>query len=92
MLAIVNIRGDRLYHEHIHWDQSTILKQIGSLPEYLPHKAKETATNGVNGTKVNGHRNVEFRTPVGGTEIVDKLRDKGCVPSNEMFEYKVREI
>lgn len=31
--AIVNIRGDRLFHEHIAWDQATLLRQLGLLPE-----------------------------------------------------------
>ncbi|ORY56970.1 carboxymethylenebutenolidase, partial [Pseudomassariella vexata] len=35
MTAIVNIRGDRLYHEHISWDQVTVLLQLGLMPEYL---------------------------------------------------------
>lgn len=33
---MVNIRGDRLYHEHIAWDQTSLLRQLGLLPEYLP--------------------------------------------------------
>lgn len=35
-MAVVNIRGDRLYHEHITWDQATVLKQLGLMPEFLP--------------------------------------------------------
>lgn len=31
--SVVNIRGDRLYHEHISWDQATVLRQLGLLPE-----------------------------------------------------------
>lgn len=31
--SIVNIRGDRLFHEHIAWDQATLLRQLGLLPE-----------------------------------------------------------
>lgn len=31
--SVVNIRGDRLYHEHIAWDQATLLRQLGLLPE-----------------------------------------------------------
>jgi hypothetical protein len=34
--SVVNIRGDRLYHEHIAWDQASVLRQLGLLPEYLP--------------------------------------------------------
>ncbi|PHH68733.1 hypothetical protein CDD83_5997 [Cordyceps sp. RAO-2017] len=36
MVAVVNIRGDRLCHEHIWWDQATALRQAGLLPTHLP--------------------------------------------------------
>ncbi|CAA7259479.1 unnamed protein product [Cyclocybe aegerita] len=35
MMAVVNIRGDRLYNEHIWWDQATALRQAGILPTHL---------------------------------------------------------
>ena len=31
LIAIVNFRGDRLYNEHIYWDQASVLAQIGLL-------------------------------------------------------------
>ena len=31
LLAIVRFRGDKLAHEHIYWDQTSVLKQIGLL-------------------------------------------------------------
>jgi len=39
MMAVVNIRGDRLYHEHISWDQATALAQLGLLPVYKANGA-----------------------------------------------------
>lgn len=83
MLAVVNIRGDRLYHEHISWDQGSVLRQIGLLPEYLPFPyalpdGKTTA--------------VEYRVPVGGIETADKMRDRNAIASNEMLEFSVREV
>ncbi|OAA41790.1 hypothetical protein NOR_05298 [Metarhizium rileyi] len=36
MLGVINIRGDRLYHEHIWWDQGTALRQVGLLPTHVP--------------------------------------------------------
>lgn len=37
LVAIVNLRGDKLYHEHIYWDQASVLVQIGALdPKGLP--------------------------------------------------------
>ena len=31
LVAIVNFRGDKLYNEHIYWDQASVLVQIGLL-------------------------------------------------------------
>ena len=44
LVAIVNFRGGKLYHEHIYWDQASVLVQIGKLdPEGLPVAGIETA-------------------------------------------------
>ena len=43
-IAIVNFRGDKLYHEHIYWDQASVLVQIGLLdPTGLPVAGVEAA-------------------------------------------------
>lgn len=80
--AVVNIRGDRLYHEHIAWDQASILRQLGLLPDYLPfpHPLPNGETN----------KNAEYRLPVAGIDTTNKMRDRNSLPSNEMCEYKVR--
>jgi carboxymethylenebutenolidase len=46
LVAIVNFRGDKLYHEHIYWDQASVLVQIGLLDPKksgLPVAGAETA-------------------------------------------------
>ncbi|MBR0858089.1 dienelactone hydrolase family protein [Bradyrhizobium liaoningense] len=44
LVAIVRFRGDKLYNEHIYWDQASVLAQIGLLdPETLPIAGIETA-------------------------------------------------
>jgi carboxymethylenebutenolidase len=44
LVAIVNFRGDKLYHEHIYWDQASVLVQIGALDaSHLPVAGVETA-------------------------------------------------
>jgi carboxymethylenebutenolidase len=44
LVAIINFRGDKLYHEHIYWDQASVLVQIGLLdPKLLPAAGGETA-------------------------------------------------
>jgi carboxymethylenebutenolidase len=37
LVAIIKFRGDKLYHEHIYWDQASVLVQVGVLdPAGLP--------------------------------------------------------
>jgi carboxymethylenebutenolidase len=44
LIAIINFRGDKLYNEHIYWDQASVLVQIGVLnPDGLPVAGVETA-------------------------------------------------
>jgi carboxymethylenebutenolidase len=44
LVAIVKFRGDKLYNEHIYWDQASVLVQIGKLdPIGLPVAGVETA-------------------------------------------------
>ncbi|CAO2653059.1 Nn.00g024700.m01.CDS01 [Neocucurbitaria sp. VM-36] len=84
--AIVNIRGDRLYHEHIAWDQGTLLRQLGLMPEYLPYPyplATERATQ--------VEKSVEYQVPVEGVKTAHMLRERNSVPSNEMFKFEVRQ-
>lgn len=82
---MVNVRGDRLYHEHIAWDQGSVLRQLGLLPEYLPFPYPLPEGSDLAG------RQVEYRVPVAGIATADKMRDRNGGPSNEMFDFKVRE-
>jgi carboxymethylenebutenolidase len=44
MLGVVKFRGPKLYHEHIYWDQASVLVQIGLLdPTELPVAGVVTA-------------------------------------------------
>ena len=44
LVAIVSFRGDKLYNEHIYWDQASVLVQIGKLDRAgLPVAGIETA-------------------------------------------------
>ncbi|KAF4536888.1 hypothetical protein BFW01_g4228 [Lasiodiplodia theobromae] len=84
--SVVNIRGDRLYHEHIAWDQATLLRQLGLLPEYLPFPYQVDGKDPAPGKKF------EYRVPVAGVETARKLVDENSVQSNEMFSYGIREV
>jgi carboxymethylenebutenolidase len=44
LVAIVRFRDGQLAHEHIYWDQASVLKQIGLLPDpTLPVRGAESA-------------------------------------------------
>ena len=43
-VVIVQFDGDKLAHEHIYWDQASVLVQLGLLdPAYLPVAGREQA-------------------------------------------------
>jgi carboxymethylenebutenolidase len=45
LVVIVKFRDGKLAHEHIYWDQASVLKQIGLLTDpALPVRGAETAT------------------------------------------------
>jgi len=49
LVAIVKFRGGKLEHEHIYWDQASVLKQIGLLTDpALPVRGVETARKVLN--------------------------------------------
>jgi carboxymethylenebutenolidase len=79
--SVVNIRGDRLYHEHISWDQATVLVQAGLLPEYLPFPYALP-----NGQTPGQGKRFEYRVPAAGAETALKMKDEKAVRSNEMIE------
>ncbi|OJJ98130.1 hypothetical protein ASPACDRAFT_123149 [Aspergillus aculeatus ATCC 16872] len=85
--AVVNIRGDRLFHEHIAWDQATVLRQLGLLPEYLPFPYAVAGDGGAG-----SGRRWEYRVPAAGVETALKLRGDGGVVSNAMMGFEVREV
>ncbi|KAI9157965.1 dienelactone hydrolase [Paramyrothecium foliicola] len=42
IVSIVTLRGGKLYHEHVYWDQASVLVQVGLIdPKLLPDSAKE---------------------------------------------------
>ena len=44
LVAIICFRGDKLYNEHIYWDQASVLTQIGLIdPKSLPTAGIQTA-------------------------------------------------
>ena len=52
LVAIVRFRGGQLEHEHIYWDQASVLKQIGLLAgDSLPVFGAESARKVANGAR-----------------------------------------
>ncbi|KAF2834859.1 carboxymethylenebutenolidase [Patellaria atrata CBS 101060] len=71
-VSVVCIRGGKVFHEHIYWDQATVLFQIGLLnPNLVPSEMK------AKGTK---------RMPVVGAEGARKVLDEKSEDSNELIE------
>lgn len=84
--GVVNIRGDHLYHEHIWWDQASVLVQLGLLPQYLPFPYP------INGKVPAQGNRFEYRVPAAGAETAAKLTDENSVESNQMFSFATREV
>lgn len=77
VVAIASIRGGRLFREHIHWDQATVLVQVGLLdPKYIPPSFKTTE---------DGKEKQVKRLPVVGREAALKVADEESANSNELI-------
>jgi hypothetical protein len=68
MVSIVAIRGGKLVHEHVYWDQASVLVQIRALDaDFVP---KALASKGVK------------KLPIMGVDAAGKVMDVESVPSN----------
>jgi len=57
LVSIVCIRGGKLYHEHIYWDQASVLVQVGLLDaENLPVVGAEGARKVLEEASVESNR------------------------------------
>jgi carboxymethylenebutenolidase len=84
--SVVAMRGDRLCHEHISWDQGTALQQLGLLPEWVPFR------HAIDGTEAVAGKRFEVRLPVAGLETATKLADEGAEESNVLMQNMWREV
>ncbi|KAI9761678.1 MAG: hypothetical protein M4579_000912 [Chaenotheca gracillima] len=71
LVGVVCIRGGKLYHEHLYWDQASVLVQVGLLDAKLG--AVGMGQNGVD------------RLPILGAETARKVLDEHSVESNELI-------
>ena len=77
LVGVICIRGGKLYHEHIHWDQATVLVQVGLLdPKLVPAGFK---------TAEMGREKEVKRLPVVGREGARKVVDKDEGASNRLI-------
>jgi len=68
LVVIVCIRGGKLYHEHIYWDQASVLVQIGLLdPKSLPSKNVQGRLPVVDGA---GARKVVDESSIRSNELI----------------------
>ncbi|WP_063017937.1 dienelactone hydrolase family protein [Nocardia nova] len=66
LVAVVTFRGDKLYNEHIYWDQASVLVQIGLLdPADLPVAGIETARKLLDKTQPSNELMVNWATSEG---------------------------
>ncbi|KAH0843955.1 hypothetical protein AYO21_08345 [Fonsecaea monophora] len=77
LVSVVAFRGGRLFHEHIHWDQASVLVQVGLLdPKYVPKTFK---------TAEEGREDEVERLPVWGREAARKVLDEDSSQSNDLI-------
>jgi carboxymethylenebutenolidase len=50
-VAIIKFEGDKIAHEHLYWDQASVLVQIGLLDRRLPVRGGEIAAQVLNPTQ-----------------------------------------
>ncbi len=50
-VVIVQFEGDKLAHEHLYWDQASVLVQVGLLDRTLPVRGGEIAAQVLNPTQ-----------------------------------------
>ena len=51
LVAIIQFEGDKISHEHLYWDQASVLVQIGLLDRTLPVRGGEIAAELLNSTQ-----------------------------------------
>jgi carboxymethylenebutenolidase len=50
-VVLVQFEGDKVAHEHLYWDQASVLVQVGLLDRTLPVRGGETAAQVLNPTQ-----------------------------------------
>ena len=69
-----------------------MLRQLKLLPEYLPFPHALPVPDGKTVAAAPPGETFEYRVPVAGIEATHKMKDRNSVPSNEMFNFKIRTV
>lgn len=70
-----------MYHEHIAWDQASVLCQLGLLPEYLPFPYALP-----DGRLPAKGKRFEYKVPAVGRNTSSKMMDENSVASNGLLD------
>ncbi|MCJ1406111.1 hypothetical protein MMC19_000176 [Ptychographa xylographoides] len=69
LVSVVCIRGGKLYHEHIYWDQATVLVQVGLLdPKFVPRGVSAKRLPVVDAS---GARKARDETSVNSNDLIE---------------------
>jgi carboxymethylenebutenolidase len=79
MVAIVQFEGDKVAHEHIYWDQASLLVQVGLLDRTLPVRGGEIAAQVLDPTQPMNElirrASAKDRSPRGGSGRASEIPD-----------------
>ncbi|OJD23331.1 hypothetical protein ACJ73_05318 [Blastomyces percursus] len=90
LVSVVTIRGNKLCHENVYWDQASVLVQLGLLdPKYVPAGFNEVAR--INGNTKEGDVESASDRKVDSLPVVDaegawKVFDEESQQSNELIQ------
>ncbi|KAK6382292.1 hypothetical protein LTS17_004179 [Exophiala oligosperma] len=77
LVSVVCMRGGKLVHEHVHWDQASVLVQVGLIdPKLIPDTFK---------TAEKGREQEVERLPVCGREAARKVLNEDSSKSNQLI-------
>ncbi|KAK5946282.1 hypothetical protein PMZ80_000424 [Knufia obscura] len=77
LVTVIGIRGGKVCAENVHWDQASVLVQVGLLdPKHVPSSFKATEE---------GKEKQVERLPVFGLEAARKVADESKGKSNELI-------
>ena len=72
LVSVVCLRGEKVAHERVYWDQASVLVQLGLLdPSLVPGSMKGSGVK---------------KLPVVGAESAKKVLDEDSVPSNQLID------